>query len=1788
LVPVTAGGGGAGADVSANSASGAGGAGGTGGSFNGGNGAAGISGNAGTSGGGGGGGSAGINSDGNPGAGLTGGAAVTDGGAGGNGARAAAGQPGTAPGGGGAGGHRLTGTSWEGGDGASGQVRISIPVAYYYTGSGEPSSTTSWETTAGVNPPNFTDDQQILIIQNGQTATSSSAWTISGTGSILIIQDGGALTENSAITISDGSTLQINDGGTLNHNVNSVTIFGGTESFGATSTVSFGFNGTQTAAAATYGNLTLSGSSAKTIPAGVTVNGILSIEGTASATGSTPAYGANSTLLYAGTAAQNVGSEMPATFNGTGGIIIDNPSGITMSSDVTVSTTLTMTSGNVNTDSYLLTLSNGIVSSLVHTSGTVIGRFRRAVNTTTSTDYLFPLGTADFYRPAAMNFSSISASTDITAEFIATPPFGFLPYTDGSITLNNLFTDGYWRFSSTGTPTVNYSLTLTAEGFTSFLLNPDTRISGRDNANTTWRANGSHGSQSGDEISRTGITNLNTTSFDFALASDCSVVSMSYNFEREITIDHTQVAGGTDLFSFPMLIRITGEDFMKSSPAGSIMNSNGYDIIFTDEYRNKLDHQIEYYNGTTGDLIAWVRIPRLSATANKVIRIMYGNADVTTDQSVTTVWDSHYKGVWHLNNSSLTDATYYDKSGTAYNNPTYPAGVISNSLGLNGTNQFVQVIDAPNTNFAGDITVSAWVYMAAGNRDQKIAGNQNNSSGGYKFGIYTNNRVEFEIRNSANQPSLNRAVAGGTVLSTGQWYYLAGMSSDVLDSIKTFVNGVPERPFKKTGTLGMASNNVTIGREPFQSSYFFSGRFDELRISDKVRSNGWLRTEYNNQYSPATFYSVGDEMSMTNLPSVSICDVPVTLPPGRPAGGTYSGNPYISGNIFTPPAPGTYSIVYTYTSSCGPDSIAKELTVTPVPPAPEAPNQVYCAGQIANLVATTGENIKWYSGGTLVSTANPFTTGLTAPGTYNYTVTQSVNGCESDPAAVTLTILTGIIVNSQPVATSTCEGGTATFTVDALGFNMTYQWQENGVNITDGGIYSGATTATLTLSNVGIDKDGSAYGCVLSSPCGTSPVNSDAAILTIIPQPVATFSYDGSPYCPNAANALPTFSGGGVAGLFSSTAGLVFANSSTGEVDIAASTPGSYTVTNFIAAAGGCSSAEATSPLEIIINRIWTGAVSTDWNDPANWTCSLLPDIESPIQIPDVANKPVLNIGAIGSVNDLTIDAGSSLVISDNTIQIAGTISNSGTITASSGTIELIGSAVQSIPASTFVSNRIKNLIINNSDGVNLLGDLEVSGVVTLLDGDLSSGGHLTLLSDASGTALISGIGSGNVVGDVTMQRYLSSGFGYKYFSSPFVAATVGEFANEAVTLIYRYDENRLVGGIPASGWVNYNNAANILNPLAGYAVNFGSGTDPKTVDITGEVNYGPLSITIYNNDHIYTKGFNLVGNPYPSPIDWDLAKLSNINLDDAIYYFRAGTTNEYVGTYSSYIGGVSSDGLATNVIPSMQGFFVHVSDGSYPITGSLEMDNSVRISDMTHPFAKSGGQKGRSLLRLSASYSASPALFDPMVIYLDEKASTEFDVTLDALKLFNTDADVPNFYSFGSDGLRLSINGLPLEVTDTGTIALGIRTYIDGEILLKLRDAEGLFASEKVYLFDSGTGIRTEMESDSDYKVFLPAGDYDTRFFIQFSGTATNLSDVEVMTFFVYQSGGVIRARISGIVNNRGTLMINNLMGQRMFVSTVYEDGYHEITPVLKSGIYIVSFVTGNRRVSQKIFIKE
>lgn len=116
---------------------------------------------------------------------------------------------------------------------------------------------------------------------------------------------------------------------------------------------------------------------------------------------------------------------------------------------------------------------------------------------------------------------------------------------------------------------------------------------------------------------------------------------------------------------------------------------------------------------------------------------------------------------------------------------------------------------------------------------------------------------------------------------------------------------------------------------------------------------------------------------------------------------------------------------------------------------------------------------------------------------------------------------------------------------------------------------------------------------------GSSGICSDIKPVTVYvgSNPNATFSYTGSPFCSNGDNPKAILSGSAVAGVFSSTAGLVFSSTSTGEIDLSASTPGTYVVTNRVAPSGACSPVTATKSITI------TGALGASFSYVSNGLC---------------------------------------------------------------------------------------------------------------------------------------------------------------------------------------------------------------------------------------------------------------------------------------------------------------------------------------------------------------------------------------------------------------------------------------------------------------------------------------------------------------------------------------------------------------------------------------------------------
>jgi predicted secreted protein len=121
-------------------------------------------------------------------------------------------------------------------------------------------------------------------------------------------------------------------------------------------------------------------------------------------------------------------------------------------------------------------------------------------------------------------------------------------------------------------------------------------------------------------------------------------------------------------------------------------------------------------------------------------------------------------------------------------------------------------------------------------------------------------------------------------------------------------------------------------------------------------------------------------------------------------------------------------------------------------------------------------------------------------------------------------------ISTQPTAASVCSGASATFSVVATGATG-YQWQvDNGggfANITNDATYSGATTATLTITNTPIGFNGFQYRCVVSN--GTGSVNSNAAALTVSAAPVAPTLATRTPVAVSVADGTPvsaTFNAG--------------------------------------------------------------------------------------------------------------------------------------------------------------------------------------------------------------------------------------------------------------------------------------------------------------------------------------------------------------------------------------------------------------------------------------------------------------------------------------------------------------------------------------------------------------------------------------------------------------------------------------------------------------------------------------
>ena len=272
-------------------------------------------------------------------------------------------------------------------------------TGWHAKASGPWSSTSTWDMlsvpTAGANVYIDTNFTVTVDINNAACYSLTLGNNSVGFG-ILKFNNSSQLTVNSTFywgtgTAADSGTIDMTSGGTLILNGTVTVTTAQAHLYAGTGTVNYNAAGAQAVAGFTYENLTLSGSGVKTT-ANDTVNGILSMEGTATASVA-PTYGSAATLQYNTATGGTAGVEWITPFVATGGVIIANTGIITMDAAKVfdASVPLTIQSGAaLSMSTFLLTL-NG---DLINNGGTVGGGSGGVTITGTATQSIGSFSTA--------------------------------------------------------------------------------------------------------------------------------------------------------------------------------------------------------------------------------------------------------------------------------------------------------------------------------------------------------------------------------------------------------------------------------------------------------------------------------------------------------------------------------------------------------------------------------------------------------------------------------------------------------------------------------------------------------------------------------------------------------------------------------------------------------------------------------------------------------------------------------------------------------------------------------------------------------------------------------------------------------------------------------------------------------------------------------------------------------------------------------------------------------------------------------------------------------------------------------------------------------------------------------------------------------------------------------------------------------------------------------------------------------------------------------------------------
>jgi hypothetical protein len=484
---------------------------------------------------------------------------------------------------------------------------------------------------------------------------------------------------------------------------------------------------------------------------------------------------------------------------------------------------------------------------------------------------------------------------------------------------------------------------------------------------------------------------------------------------------------------------------------------------------------------------------------------------------------------------------------------------------------------------------------------------------------------------------------------------------------------------------------------------------------------------------------------------------------------------------------------------------------------------------------------------------------------------------------------------------------------------------------------------------------------------------------------------------------------------------------------------------------------------------------------------------------------------------------------------------------------------------------------------------LNVTEELTIFSGTLASNGALVIKSTAAGTGRINAIPPGaGISGNVTVERFVT-GAGWHFLGVPMPLQTIADWNDDFKTTgpmpgvsvpnpgantssIFLHNQFSTLNVAPQIfGW-EVPTTSNIEHGR-GYRVWLKPGEN-ITIDNTGVLQTGTKTVTCDFGGSQFN-GFNLIANPHPAPVDFDLVTRSSVAATKYTY-------NPVTNAYETYtIPGIAVPVRPNpNIIPSHQGFFVLAT-----ATGSVSFpENSKATTQGTFNRVSTTVSE---MLRLRLVGSTNNMLDETVVIF-NEEATFGFDPELDAPKLMNPGL---NIATVPAPDKVMVVNAMP----KTNVLPLYITTPVLGVYNLSIEGLSELTAFEKVYLRDNVYGTLVELQEGQVYPLSIDnnataqGGDRFELIFFEDVVTAENGLRNANLNLSVMPNptaaGNDVKITLNGRFKNAEVSIID--VAGRLVMPSVKLSHTVSVAAPKQAGIYVVKATVDGKHITQKLVIE-